>query len=164
MSLHDQQPKLINTCIAYTRYLDELSSYRRLAKCFSESILKPRKLIITCFYSFTLFTRKNNKGLVMKNGYKWAVLDLYFIRSTTVVHCQLIPLLTMYEDIIRLLLEKSWKVQRTPFQQPPIKFRTKFSKVEPLNITSRKRRPFHFLKARSLIFSSLEIGEKIMHE
>ena len=109
MSLHDQQPKLINTCIAYTRYLDELSSYRRLAKCFSESILKPRKLIITCFYSFTLFTRKNNKGLVMKNGYKWAVLDLYFIRSTTVVHCQLIPLLTMYEDIIRLLLEKVGK-------------------------------------------------------
>ena len=45
----------------------------------------------------------------MKNGYKWAVLDLYFIRSTTVVHCQLIPLLTMYEDIIRLLLEKVGK-------------------------------------------------------
>ena len=39
MSLHDQQPKLINTCIAYTRYLHELSGYRRLAKCFSESIL-----------------------------------------------------------------------------------------------------------------------------
>ena len=61
--------------------------------------------------------QKNNKGLVMKNGYKWAVLDLYFIRSTTVVHCQLIPLLTMYEDIIRLLLVKVGKYSEHLFNK-----------------------------------------------
>ena len=77
---------------------------------FLGKYLEPSKLIITCFYPFTLFSKKNNnKGSVMKNGYKWAVLDLYFIRSTTVVHCQLIPLLTMYEDIIRLRLVKVGK-------------------------------------------------------
>ena len=46
----------------YYRYLHELSSYGRLATCFSESILKPSKLIITCFYSFTLFTEKSTKA------------------------------------------------------------------------------------------------------
>ena len=76
---------------------------------FLGKYLEPSKLIITCFDSFTLFSKKNNKGSVMKNGYKWAVLDLYFIRCATVVHCQLIPLLTMYEDIIRLLLVKVGK-------------------------------------------------------
>lgn len=76
---------------------------------FLGKYLEPSKLIITCFYSFTLFSKKNNKGSVIKNGYKLVVLALYCIRCTTVVHSQLIPLLTMYEDTIRLLLVKVGK-------------------------------------------------------
>ena len=109
MSLHDQQPKLINTCIAYTRYLHELSSYRRLAKCFSESILNQANWSSLASIRSLCLAKKNNKGSVIKNGYKWVVLDLYCIRCTTVVHSQLIPLLTMYEDTIRLLLVKVGK-------------------------------------------------------